>query len=158
LLGEGMDLSDGALASQLSAGEIIAISDTVASAGMVRGLGARLGVRALVLAPVVDKGKRIAVLALEQFDHPRHFTGEELRLIRLVAEQVASAIGKAVLYREAQENARREALIRRINSAIHCSLDADNVLQTIVNELGTALGVCRCRLALMPNPLPEVFP
>ena len=158
LMGDGMDLNDAALASQLAAGDIIAVSDTSDSDGIVRAMGTRLGVRALVLAPVSDKGRPIAVLALEQFDHPRHFSAEELRLIRLVTEQIASAMDKAVLYREAQENARREALIRRINSAIHCSLDADDVLQTIVNELGAALGVCRCRLALMPSPLPEVFP
>lgn len=55
--------------------------------------------------------------------------------------------------------AEREALIRRISSAVHSSLDSDKVLQTIVNELGTALSVCRCRLALFPEePLPDAIP
>ncbi|MEN3334425.1 MAG: hypothetical protein V7641_3790, partial [Blastocatellia bacterium] len=157
LMGSGLDLSDTALRSRLFAGDIIVIADTSDSDTMVRATNVRLGVRALVVAPIAYKGHLVAGLALEQFDHPRRFTNEEMRLIRLVAEQTAAAMDKAALYRDAQENARREALIRRINSAIHSSLDAD-VLQTIVNEMGTALGVCRCRLAMLPNPLPEAFP
>jgi PAS domain S-box-containing protein len=55
--------------------------------------------------------------------------------------------------------AEREALIRKISSAIHSSLDSDKVLQTIVSELGTALAVCRCRLALFSeDPLPDKIP
>jgi PAS domain S-box-containing protein len=53
----------------------------------------------------------------------------------------------------------RETLIRKISSAIHSSLDSDKVLQTIVNELGTAISVCRCRVALFSEfPLPEELP
>jgi PAS domain S-box-containing protein len=157
LVGSGLDLTDAMLRSRLFTGELIVIADTGQSDLMIRATSVRLGVRALVIAPIAAKGHLVAALALEQFDHPRRFTSEELRLVRLVAEQTAAALDKATLYREAQENARREALIRRINSAIHRSLDGD-VLQTIVNELGAALGVCRCRLALLPSPLPEVFP
>ncbi|HKP11484.1 MAG TPA: GAF domain-containing protein, partial [Blastocatellia bacterium] len=157
LMGNGLDLSDAALRGRLFAGDIITISDTGDGGTVIRATSVRLGVRAMVVAPIAYKGHLVAALALEQFDRARRFTSEELRLIRLVAEQTAAAMDKAALYREAQENARREALIRSINSAIHRSLDAD-VLQTIVNEMGAALGVCRCRLALLPSPLPESFP
>jgi PAS domain S-box-containing protein len=50
------------------------------------------------------------------------------------------------------ENAlRREALLGKITSAVHSSLDVDQVLQSIVNELGLALEACRCRLATFPE-------
>lgn len=53
----------------------------------------------------------------------------------------------------------RETLIRNISSAIHSSLDSDKVLQTIVNELGTAISVCRCRVAIISEfPLPDELP
>jgi PAS domain S-box-containing protein len=157
LMGSGLDLNDKVMRGRLLAGDIIVVGDTSDNEALLCATSIRLGVRALVVAPITYKGHMVAALALEQFDHPRRFTSEELRLIRLVAEQTAAAMDKAALYREAQENARREALIRRINSAIHSSLDAD-VVQAIVKEMGTALGVCRCRLALLPNPLPEAFP
>ncbi|MFL6215358.1 MAG: GAF domain-containing protein [Blastocatellia bacterium] len=157
LIGNGLDLGDALLRNHLFAGDLVVISDAGQNDLMIRATSVRLGVRALVIAPIANQGHLVAALVLEQFDHPRRFTSEELRLVRLVAEQTAAALDKATLFREAQENARREALIRRINSAIHRSLEGD-VLQTIVNEMGAALGVCRCRLALLPSPLPEVFP
>jgi PAS domain S-box-containing protein len=49
----------------------------------------------------------------------------------------------------------REALIRRISWTIHNSLNSEEVLQNVVNELGKSLGVCRCRLGLIGDPLAE---
>lgn len=158
LLQTGLDVEGSPLLSRLLSGEMIVIPDTNDGDLIVRALCVRLGVRALVLAPIAYKGHTVAALALEQFDRPREFSDEEMRLLRLVTEQTAVALYQAELYREAQESARREALIRKINSAIHSSLDPDAVLQAIVNELGAALSVCRCRLALLPNPMPEQVP
>ena len=158
LMGTTLDVEGSPIIGQLLAGEVITINDTNESHPVVRAIGVRLGVRALALAPIAYNGQTVATLALEQFDRPREFSQEEIRLIRLVAEQTAVALYQADLYREAQEAARREALISRISSAIHSSLDPDTVLQTIVNELGAALAVCRCRLALLPDPMPELIP
>ncbi len=158
LLQTGLDVEGSSLLSRLLSGEMIVIPDTNDGDPIVRALCVRLGVRALVLAPIAYKDHTVAALALEQFDHPREFSDEEMRLLRLVTEQTAVALYQAELYREAQESARREALIRKINSAIHSSLDPEAVLQAIVNELGAALSVCRCRLALLPNPMPEQVP
>jgi GAF domain-containing protein len=158
LLGSALDIQSTPLLSQLLAGEIVVIPDTNEGHPVVRAIGVRLGVRAMAFAPVTYKGQTAAVLALEQFDRPREFSEEEIGLIRLVTEQTAVALYQAELYREAGESARREALISRINSAVHRSLDSDAVLQAIVNELGTALSVCRCRIALLTNPMPEYLP
>ena len=155
LLGSSLDVDGSPLVGQLLAGEIITISDTTESHPVVRAIGVRLGVQALALAPIAYNGHTVATLTLEQFDRPREFSEEEIRLIRLVTEQTAVALYQADLYREAQDSARREALISKISSAIHSSLDPDTVIETIVSELGAALAVCRCRLALLPDPMPE---
>jgi PAS domain S-box-containing protein len=155
VLESGFDIKGSPLLGRLLGGELIAIPDTNESHPIVRAVGVRLGVRALVLAPIAYNEQMVAALALEQFDRPREFFAEEIALIRLVSEQVAVALYQAELYREAQEAARREALIGKISSAIRSSLDPDGVLQAMVTELGAALGVCRCRLALLPDPLPE---
>ena len=158
LLGSGLDIQSAPLLGQLLAGEIVAIPDTNEGHPIVKAIGVRLGVRAMAFAPVAYNGQTVAVLALEQFDRAREFSEEEIGLIRLVTEQTAVALYQAELYREAGESARREALISKINSAVHRSLDSDAVLQAIVNELGAALSVCRCRIALLPNPMPEYLP
>src|SRR5207253_8695867 len=74
LMGSGLDLSDTVLRSRLLAGDIIVIADTSDSDAMVRAASVRLGVRALVVAPIAYKGQLVAGLALEQFGHPRRFT------------------------------------------------------------------------------------
>lgn len=66
-------------------------------------------------------------------------------------------LSRTGLYREAREAASRAALATKLTSAIHSSLDSDTVLTAIVNELGEALAVCRCRIALLPNPIPETI-
>ncbi|HSB12207.1 MAG TPA: GAF domain-containing protein [Blastocatellia bacterium] len=153
-----LDLEGSPLLANLLSGEVINIPDTSEGDPIVRAIGVRLGVRAMVLAPVRYNGQTVAAIALEQFDHPRVFSKDEIKLLELVTEQTAVALYQAELIREAQEAARRDALISKISSAIHSSLDSETVLQTIVNELGTALSVCRCRLALLPSPLPEMVP
>ena len=149
-------IESGSLRDSFCAGEIINISDTeeIAEPSIKTGLG----VRAMILAPIAYNGETVAALALEQFDQARQFSEEEIKMVRLVTEQTAVALYQAHLYREAQEAARREALISKISSAIRGSLDSDTVLQTIVNELGAALSVCRCRLALVSDPEIESTP
>lgn len=107
------------------------------------------------LAPIAYNGRTAGLLGIEHADETREMSPEDLRLMRLVAEQTAVALYQADLYREVYEAARREALISKITSALHRSLDPESVLKAIVNELGVALSVCRCRLALFPEPLPD---
>jgi PAS domain S-box-containing protein len=51
-----------------------------------------------------------------------------------------------------------ERIVRKISSSIHSSLDADKILQTIVDEIGIVLSACRVRLALLNDPLPAEIP
>ncbi len=106
-------------------------------------------------APIAYNGRTAGLLGVEHAEESREMSPEDLRLMRLVAEQTAVAMYQADLYREVYEAARREALISKITSALHRSLDPESVLKAIVNELGAALSVCRCRLALFPEPLPD---
>jgi PAS domain S-box-containing protein len=158
LLNTELDLEGSPLLPQLLSGHVIEVPDTSQSDPIVRAMSIRLGVRAMVIAPIRYNGHTAATISLEQFDNPRGFSRDEIKLLELVTEQTAVALYQAELYREAQEAARRDALISKISSAIHSSLDSEAVLRAIVDELGVALSVCRCRLALLPSPLPEMIP
>ena len=158
LLKAELDLEGSPLLAQLLSGHVIEVPDTSQSDPIVRAMSVRLGVRAMALAPITSNGHTAATIALEYFDNPRAFSKDEINLLKLVTEQTAVALYQAELYCEAQEAARRDALISKIGSAIHSSLDAEAVLRAIVDELGVALSVCRCRMALFPSPLPEMIP
>ncbi len=158
LIDTELDLEGSPLLAQLLSGNVIEVPDTNRSDPIVRAMSVRLGVRAMALAPISFNGHTVATIALEQFENTRVFSKDEIKLLELVTEQTAVALYQAELYREAQEAASRDALISKISSAIHRSLDSEAVLRAIVDELGVALSVCRCRMALFPSPLPEMVP
>jgi len=153
-----LDLDGSPALTHLLSGNVIQVPDTNQGDPIVKAMSVRLGVRSMVLAPISYNGRIDAAIALEQFDNPREFSKDEIKLLELVTEQTAVALYQAELYRETQDSARRDALISKISSAIYSSLDSDSVLRAIVNELGVALSVCRCRMALFPSPLPEMVP
>lgn len=62
------------------------------------------------------------------------------------------------LRKDQYDTAHRERLIRKISSTLYASLDSGTVLQTIVNELGVALSVCRCAISLFPSPARDPVP
>ena len=74
-----------------------------------------------------------------------------------LSSPIQRVLSRTGLYRDAREAVRRAALTTKLTSAIHSSLDSDTVLTAIVNELGEALSVCRCRIALLPSPMPETI-
>lgn len=158
LIDAELDLQGSPLLDRVLSGEVIDVPDTKQSDPIMRAISVRLGVRAIALAPIRYNGQTVAMMSLEQFDHPHVFSQVEMMLLELATEQIAVALYQAELYREARDAARRDALISKISSAIHSSLDPGAVLQSIVSELGAALSVCRCRLALFPTPLPEIVP
>jgi PAS domain S-box-containing protein len=158
LINTELDLEGSPLLERVLSGEVIDVPDTNQSDPIMRAISVRLGVRAMAVAPIRYNGQTVAMISLEQFDHPHVFSQAEMMLLELATEQIAVALYQAELYREARDASRRDALISRISSAIHSSLDSGAVLQAIVSELGAALSVCRCRLALLPSPLPEMVP
>lgn len=158
LIGTELDLKGSPLLARLLSGQMIDVPNTNDSDPIARAFCVRLGVGAIALAPIGYDGHTVGTIAVEQFDRPRVFSKDEMKLLELVTEQTSVALYQAELYREAQEAARRDGLISRISSAIHSSLDSEEVLKAIVNEMGLALSVCRCRLALLPSPLPEMVP
>lgn len=158
LMNTELDLEGSPLLERVLSGEVVDVPDTNESDPIMRAISVRLGVRAIAIAPIRYDGQTVATITLEQVDHPHVFSKAEMMLLELATEQIAVAFYQAELHREAQDAARRDALISKIGSAIHSSLNSDAVLQAIVSELGAALSVCRCRLALLPSPLTEMVP
>ena len=153
-----LDIEGSPILPQLASGEPVFIDDINESHPVVRAIGVRLGVRAIAMAPLNCDGRLRGLLTIEQFELSRRFEEEELALIRMVTDQMSVAIKHSDLAAQAHEAMLRERSISKISSAIHSSLDPNAVLQAIVDELGSALSVCRCRLALLPTPLPSKIP
>ncbi len=73
----------------------------------------------------------------------------DANLLLSIASQVAIALQNARAYRQAQEQARHEALIAEIGQRIQSTQAIDEALQVAVRELGRALGA-ETRISLGP--------
>jgi GAF domain-containing protein len=95
---------------------------------------------AVLLAPINLRGEIIGVLGLHEAEGERHWTADEIDLIKAVADQMALAMENARLLAETQHRAERERQLAEITSRVRASVEVDAILQTAVRELGRALG------------------
>lgn len=120
----------------------------------LKGLARDLNLKSILIAPLNLSAHEVSAIVVYR-NRRRRWSRQEKEFVQAVASLLSLTIQQA----EAQEKARsveeREALISKISSAVHSSLDSDAVLNAIVSELGAAFSACRCRLALLPDPLPE---
>ena len=90
--------------------------------------------------PMLSGRQVIGVIAVQNYEAPRHFNTHHRDLLGAVANQAAIAILNARLFQEAQSRARREQILREITTQVHGSADADTILRTAVREVSNALG------------------
>lgn len=80
LINTELDLEGSPFLERVLSGEIIDVPDTNQSDPIMRAISVRLGVRAMALAPIRYNGQTVAMISLEQFDHPHVFSQAEMML------------------------------------------------------------------------------
>ena len=90
--------------------------------------------------PLLVGSQVIGVIGLQNWDVPRTYGEQHLRLLTSVAAQAAIAIENARLFEQIQARARRERILREVTAKVRGGADADTVMRTAVSEIGRALG------------------
>ena len=75
-------------------------------------------------------------------------TPEEVRLLGILASQIAVAIENVRLFEVAQRRAAREQLSAAVTTRMRETLDIDTVLQTAIREIGDAMGIAEVEVRL----------
>jgi PAS domain S-box-containing protein len=83
------------------------------------------------------------VLAVHQCSQVRRWEPLEIDLVQQLAVQVAIAIQQAQLFSQLQQQARREHLLNQLSQSLNSKLDAEHILQEIVERTGEGFGVDR---------------
>ena len=94
----------------------------------------RLGVKSMLIVPLVVKGETIGSIGLDAIKERRVFSQEEIELAQTIANQVATAIENARLYEETRRRARELEALAEIDRAISSTLDLAQVLKTIATQ------------------------
>nr|WP_228035558.1 GAF domain-containing protein [Oculatella sp. LEGE 06141] len=156
------------LADTLQAGAVVAIADvedadlsTHCADGLIR-----LEVRANLSALLTVDQQPWGCLCVQQCSEARQWKPFEIDFLRQFATQLEIAVQQSSLYHQLQQfnaNLSRqvqgrtaelqrlltvEALMRRITDKVRMSLDEDQILQTVVQELPLVLGLEACDAAL----------
>jgi GAF domain-containing protein len=100
----------------------------------------QLGIKSLLLAPILARGEVVGALGADSTETIHEFTTREATLVRAVADQLGIAIENRRLLEEAQTRVRREQLLREITTRVRNAVDAETIMRTAVQEVGRTLG------------------
>jgi sigma-B regulation protein RsbU (phosphoserine phosphatase) len=90
--------------------------------------------RSAVFVPLVAGDTVIGAMAI-QSDRPAAFTENHQRILSIIANQAASAIVNARLYQAERQRRERADMLRQVSAVINSSLDADEVLDGVLESL-----------------------
>ncbi|MEO1521168.1 MAG: response regulator [Cyanobacteria bacterium J06633_2] len=108
----------------------------------------QLGVHSSLLVPMLYQQELLAILALHHIKAPYMWEDDDIKLITLVADQVALALSQARAYEQIRALAKRETLVNMITTAIRSTLNPEDMFAAITQQLGQALRVDGCALSL----------
>lgn len=97
--------------------------------------------KASLAAPILLKGHPIGLIFLDDTQHPRSFTDQQVRLTTGLAAQAAIAIENARLYQAAQRRASELGALIEIDRDITATLDFYHVLERIAYNAKQIIGV-----------------
>ena len=104
---------------------------------------------AVVAVPIEVRGQTLGAVEVEMADNVRQ--ADLLDMVQSVAQRLALSIDNARLFEQAQEVAQQELEVNTISAKIQGVSDIDDILRTVVTELGRALGAERAAIRLGSN-------
>lgn len=92
-----------------------------------------------LVVPLTVRGEQVGVLGLQEIDHQRVWSPEEIALIEAISEQLAQAAENIRLIDETQQQAAREKRINEIGEKIQAAQSLEEALKIAVKEVGLSL-------------------
>jgi diguanylate cyclase (GGDEF)-like protein len=116
----------------------VVTQESLADAGLpedVRSSMERWGEKACLNVPLIVEGEALGILVLMETERERVFDAGEVELARALAEQAATAVRHARLYRRGERQNRRLAALLESSRVLASSLDVDAVLGEVRREV-----------------------
>ncbi len=139
----------------------IADVDTDPLLGPVQPVLQAMGIRSLLIVPLVVEDRVIGTLGIDSVRQPRSFTLEEIRLAETVAAQVAGAVERARLLEAAQQRAAHletlHTILREATEARDLRALMDRALTHLRALLNVPIGAIWLEGQAILHGLPEDF-
>jgi PAS domain S-box-containing protein len=111
--------------------------------------------RSEMALPLVSRGQVIGAMTI-QSDQPTAFSEVDIAVLQTTASQLANAIENARLFHEANRRAERLTLVNRIARAVSATLDLDDLVETVYQEVANSFEVDAFFIALYDQETNEV--
>jgi GAF domain-containing protein len=82
----------------------------------------------------------LGVVRLRKRDETGSWSQEEIELMDTLVDRLETALETARLYSDTQRQAARVSLTQDVTDKLHRSLNMDNLMQTLLQEVSNALG------------------
>ncbi|HEU0296306.1 MAG TPA: GAF domain-containing protein [Anaerolineales bacterium] len=107
--------------------------------------------RSELAVPMIVGGRLIGVFDV-QSDVVGRFTDSDINIQTTLAAQVATSIQNVRSFEQSKTQADFESLVNTISQKIQRATTVEDTLQTVVRELGSALGATRVKVTLSGRP------
>lgn len=94
--------------------------------------------------PLFYLDKLQGIIVIHYVDHPHFINEDEISLVSAIADQIATALYQAKLYKTTQIQAEREKTLRQIMSSSLDFFELDDVIKSIIDETGKLFKADRC--------------
>ena len=128
---------------------VIRDSATDTLLGSARELTLELGVKSLLLVPIIARGEVIGSLGADATTGMREFTEREIALVMAMANQLGIAIENIRLYAETDRRAEQLAVLHELDRAITTSLRPDEIHYAFARHATRLLPYDRMSIALV---------
>ncbi|HET9490895.1 MAG TPA: GAF domain-containing protein [Methylomirabilota bacterium] len=128
------------LSAALRSQDPVTLDDAGPDAQQCPALAAVLGLRAMLLAPMVSGGRVLGALGIHTPGSREVFSAKEVALARGIAAHAAVAIDKARLFQQTQIRLRETETLLNITKAVSSTLDPTETMRRVAREIARTLG------------------
>ncbi len=93
-----------------------------------------LGVRSMLIVPMMAQNIPIGSIGIDAFDAPREFSPEEIEGVQVIAKQLAASVRNAQLFDELQRRASQFERLAALSRRVMASLERNTILRIVAEE------------------------
>src|SRR5260370_28420967 len=95
--------------------------------------------RSILSLPLINQGKLIGILYLENNLAPRVFTPDRITVLKVLASQAAISLENSRLYRDLEDRERSRGRLIAVRADVNLALTTDNTLRGILQSCAEAV-------------------
>ena len=124
----------------VSTGETVAVDDTWTDPRVDAETAKAYGLRAVIVAPLIVRGRGIAAIYYNFKERPHRFTKGEIQFVANVASSLSLAIENSRLFQQERRVARLNEALSTVNQLLLSTLSPDELLGRVVAEASRVVG------------------